>query len=94
MAFLTKPLTERSAPGGNFLSVDDTWLHVEIGDPVARLAATSASAQVTKEHFKTVARIDPLLVFGDLIPGGVMSAIMRFDDHTRAASPRRAEPAA
>jgi diacylglycerol O-acyltransferase / wax synthase len=83
MPFLTKPLSERPAQGGNFSSGDDVWLHVEIADPVERLRATSASARVTKDHFKAVAAADPLLVLADLMPGWLMSAILRFDERTK-----------
>jgi WS/DGAT/MGAT family acyltransferase len=82
MAFLTKPLSERSEPGGNFSAVDDLWLHVEIADPVERLAATRRSAQVTKDHFNAVAKSDPMLVLTNLLPGRLMRALRRFDERS------------
>jgi WS/DGAT/MGAT family acyltransferase len=83
MAFLTKPVSERTDPGGNFSSVDDLWLHVEIADPIERLARTRVSAQVTKDHFNAVSKSDPMLVLPNLMPGGVMRAMRCVDERSR-----------
>jgi hypothetical protein len=81
MPLTTKPAAERDFPGGNFSSSDDVWLHAEIADPVLRFEATHASAQATKAHFNAVSDADP---FGlvDLIPGPVLSALIRLDERT------------
>jgi WS/DGAT/MGAT family acyltransferase len=80
MAFLTKPVSERGGTyGGNFSSPDGTWLHPEIADPLERLAATTVSAGVTKDHFKAVSGADPSAVV-DLIPAGIIGALLRLND--------------
>lgn len=82
MGFLAKPVEQRSAQGGNFSGASYLWLHVEIADPVQRLAATSASATAAKDHIRATADADPLLVLSDLIPGGLMRGLARFDERT------------
>jgi WS/DGAT/MGAT family acyltransferase len=81
MPFTTKPPAERPHPGGVFSSADDVWLHPEIDDPVQRLAACRASAQVTKDHFEAVADADPFKLL-DLVPGGLVKALARLDVRT------------
>jgi diacylglycerol O-acyltransferase / wax synthase len=81
MAFVTKPVAERSGQGGNFSSTDDVWLHPEIADPVKRLAAVSESAEVTKRHFKAVGDADPMVLV-DLVPGTLIGALLRLDERT------------
>jgi WS/DGAT/MGAT family acyltransferase len=82
----TMPLTlrapaDRPGPGGNFSSADDVWLHPEIADPLERLAATRASAQVTKDHFQSVAGADPFVLV-DLIPALLVTAMLHLDERT------------
>jgi diacylglycerol O-acyltransferase len=43
---------------GNFATVDYTWLHVEIEDPMARLRASRRSAQEMKEHMEAARGAD------------------------------------
>jgi diacylglycerol O-acyltransferase / wax synthase len=81
MAMVTRPVAERSMVGGNYSSGDDVWLHVELEDAVERLAATRASAQVTKDHFQALAGADrPVLM--DLIPDWLLKGVVRLDERT------------
>ena len=43
---------------GNFATVDYTWLHVEIEDPMKRLRASRRSAQEMKEHMEAARGAD------------------------------------
>lgn len=55
---------------GNFLSTDFTWLHIEIEDPLKRLAASHASSVEMKHHIEaargsdltSLARLSPMLI--------------------------------
>jgi diacylglycerol O-acyltransferase / wax synthase len=80
MPLAVVPLDQRRVPG-NFSSVDYTWLHPEIADPVDRLRATRESAQATKEHFAETKDADVRSLL-DVIPGGLVSAMAWLNERT------------
>ncbi len=68
------PVSGDRPPGmegeGNFVSTDFTWLHIEIEDPLERLAASHASAVEMKKHIvaargsdiTALAKLSPMLL--------------------------------
>jgi WS/DGAT/MGAT family acyltransferase len=81
MPFALLPLAERTVPG-NYSAIDYVRLHSEIADPLERLRAASASAQVTKEHFAETKDAD-LITMLEVIPGGLVSGLARLNDRTK-----------
>jgi WS/DGAT/MGAT family acyltransferase len=65
------PRPEGAEGEGNFVSTDYTWLHIEIEDPLERLAASHASAVEMKRHVEA-ARGSDITALVQLAP---MSAI-------------------
>lgn len=69
------PVAAERPPGmesrGNFVATDFCWLHVEIDDPAARLAATHASALEMKAHIEA-ARGSDITALARLTPMPLM----------------------
>lgn len=81
MPFSTLPLADRAEPG-NHSSIDYVRLHAEIADPLERLRAASASAEVTKVHFNETKDAD-LTSIVEILPSAAVSLLARLNARTQ-----------
>jgi diacylglycerol O-acyltransferase / wax synthase len=81
MPLATLSLAEREV-AGNYSSVDYVRLPTDLANPIERLRAASASAQVTKEHFNATKDAD-LMSLLDVIPGGLVTVLAKLNARTK-----------